>query len=294
MGLGPPPPPAAVSPRLVVYTNTNTDPILANANTLPYSHYILAFLIPDGDTAVKPSRALQEVLAQPEVIAAAQAAGKKVMVSLGGGTLGAKDWLTLGKNAAAVADSVAQIIDQYHLDGVDLDIEAVPYERQSSFQPYADAAIALTQALAARLPGKLLTHAPQPPYLCAPGSCGCPPDSLYATILNATGEQISWLNMQYYSNPPVTASDIDELASYRSIVNGWQGFAGLPAHRLVLGKPYSSKVSGYQPLAEVVSDLLNPLVAEYGDQFGGFMAWEFNEDADGSWATAIASTLGEQ
>ncbi len=60
---------------------------------------------------------------------------------------------------------------------------------------------------------------------------------------------------------------------------------------VVLGKPYSSKVSGYEPLAQVVTDLLDPLVADYGDQFGGFMAWEFNEDADGSWAATIASTL---
>lgn len=282
---------APETPRLIVYSNANTDPILDHADTLPYTHYILAFLIPDGEGGVKPSGALAPVLADSAALEKVRAAGKKVMVSVGGGTVRGEDWLALGKNAAAVAESIAAVVEEHSLDGVDLDVEAVPFETRAAFQPYADAVVALTRALAERLPGKFLTHAPQPPYLCAPGSPGCPQDSLYATILAAAGDQISWLNMQYYSNPPVTSSDIEELGSYRSIVRGWDGFGGLAADRLVVGKPYSSKVSGYQPADQVVSRILQPLVGEYSSSFGGFMAWELSEDPDGTWAAAVSQAL---
>jgi len=158
--------------------------------------------------------------------------------------------------------------EEHQLDGVDLDVEAVPYERQSEFQPYADAVVALTQELAKRLPGKLLTHAPQPPYLCRPGSPGgCPADSLYATILAATGDDITWLNMQYYSNPPLTSSNFEEVYHYRSVIKGWEGFPGLEAQRLVVGKPYSPRVNGFEPMDVVVKDILRPLAKEFGSSF---------------------------
>ncbi len=167
-----------------------------------------------------------------------------------------------------------------------------PTLRPASSGRYAEAVAKLTNAIAARLPGTLLCHALQPPYLCAPGSPGCPEDSLYAAILAGTGDSIDWLNMQYYSNPPVTASDVDEVSHYESVVRGWEGFSGLPAHRLVVGKPYSSRVEGYQPAVQVVSEILEPLLEKYGDRFGGFMAWEYSEDPAGDWARRVAVALG--
>ena len=150
----------------------------------------------------------------------------------------------------------------------------------------------MTQALATRLPNKYLSHAPQPPYLCRPGSSGeCPNDSLYATILAGAGQHISWLNMQYYSNPPVTSSDADEVESYVSIVEGWDGFPGLDASRLVLGKPYSSQVNGHQPMQEVSGKIIAVLVEKYGPNFGGFMAWEFIQDENGTWAEAVDQAM---
>lgn len=282
----------STSPRLIAYYNTNTKPILHNAERLRYTHYILSFLVPDGKGGIMPSKALKEVLADKQALARVQAAGKKILVSIGGGTVGAKDWLKMGQNAEAVAESIAAIVEKYNLDGVDLDVEAVPYTKQLMFQPYADAVIALTQALSKSIPGKYLTHAPQPPYLCKPGSSGeCPNDSLYAAILAEAGDQISWLNMQYYSNPPVTSSDVDEVASYVSIVQGWDGFPGLDSTRLVFGKPYSSRVNGYESLKEVTTKILDPLVKKYGHNFGGFMAWEFNQDENGEWADAVGKSM---
>ncbi len=283
------------SPRLIAYYNSNTTPVLDQAEHLPYTHYILSFLIPDGQGGIKPSLDLQTVLADQAALARVQAAGKKFLVSVGGGTVSAKDWLTMGDNAEAVAESIAAVVEQHNLDGVDLDVEAVPYTHKKVFQPYAKAVIALTQALAKRLPDKYLTHAPQPPYLCQPGSSSeCPNDSLYATILAATDAHISWLNMQYYSNPPMTSSDIDEIDSYVSIVQGWDGFPGLHPSRLVLGKPYSSHVNGYESMAEVSQKIIAPLVGKYRHNFGGFMAWEYIQDEAGTWAVAISKAIKDQ
>lgn len=156
-------PSTITSPRLIAYYNANTKPILHNAERLQYTHYILSFLIPDGKGGIKPSGALKVVLADKDALARVQAAGKKIVVSVGGGTVTGKDWLKMGNNAQAIVESIATIVEQYNLDGVDLDVEAVPYTKQSSFQPYADAVITLTQALAKRLPNKYLSHAPQPP-----------------------------------------------------------------------------------------------------------------------------------
>jgi len=287
-------PSSNTTPRLIAYYNTNTKPILNHAERLHYTHYILSFLIPDGQGGIKPSKDLQLVLADKLALARVQAAGKKIMLSVGGGTVTGKDWLKMGNNAEAVAESIAAVVEQYNLDGVDLDVEAVPYTQQQVFQPYADAIIALTRALAKRLPNKYLTHAPQPPYLCKPGSSGeCPNDSLYATILAAAGHHISWLNMQYYSNPPATSIDADEVASYVSIVEGWDGFPGLDSTRLVLGKPYSSHINGYEPMTEVSSKILNPLVEKYRQNFGGFMAWEFIQDENGAWAEAVRKAIDD-
>ncbi len=97
--------------------------------------------------------------------------------------------------------------------------------------------------------------------------------------------------MQYYSNPPVTSSDADEVALYLSIVQGWDGFPGLDSKRLVVGKPYSSHVNGYEPMSKVTTKILEPLVDKFGQDFGGFMAWEFNQDEGGAWADAVHQTL---
>jgi hypothetical protein len=58
------------------------------------------------------------------------------------------------------------------------------------------------------------------------------------------------------------------------------------------GKPYSPRVSGHEPLDELVADLLEPLVARHGSSFGGFMAWELDQDPDGEHARALSRALG--
>jgi len=282
------------SPRIIVYSNANTRPILHRAETYPYTHYILAFLIPDGKGGIQPGGALDAVLKNSEALQRVQNSGKKILISLGGGTVAGEEWLIWGKNADRVAKALTEIVKQYNLDGVDLDIENVGYKTSAEVQKYGDAIIRLTKAIAKKMPGKIITHAPQPPYLCKPGSSKqCPDVSLYAYVLLKASQHISWLNMQYYSNPPLTSSDIDELESYRSIVEGWDGFPGYPPDRLVVGKPYSSRVNGYEPREEVVSEILTPLAQEFGKSFGGFMAWELSQDTNGDWANAVATALGQ-
>ncbi|HXV28621.1 MAG TPA: glycoside hydrolase family 18 protein [bacterium] len=280
------------TPRLVAYYNANTVPVLAKADTFPYTHYILAYLLPDGTGGVKPEGALKYTLKDPAAIRRVQSAGKKVLISLGGGTVAGEAWLEMGKNADKIARETARYVEMFQLDGVDLDIENVGYKTEKDLQTYGEAIIRLTLALARELPGKLLTHAPQPPYLCKPRSFSqCPDVSLYAYVLASAGSHISWLNMQYYSNPPLTVSDAQEVSHYESVVNGWEGFPGLEPRKLVVGKPYSRVVSGHEPRERVISMILQPLASEYQNSFGGFMGWEFSEDSGGAWAQAVSKVL---
>ena len=65
----------STSPRLIAYYNTNTKPILHNAEQLHYTHYILSFLIPDGKGGIIPSNDLKAVLADNHALTRVQAAG---------------------------------------------------------------------------------------------------------------------------------------------------------------------------------------------------------------------------
>jgi chitinase len=80
-----------------------------------------------------PSKDLKKVLSDSKALARVQTAGKKIMVSVGGGTVIGKDWLKMGSNANSVAESIATIVEKYNLDGVDLDVEAAPYTRKRYF-----------------------------------------------------------------------------------------------------------------------------------------------------------------
>ncbi len=133
----PPPSPSESPPaakRIVVYSNANTDPILAHAADYPYTHYILAFLVPDANGVV-PSPPVQVVLDEPAAIRAVQAAGKKVMISLGGGAVTAAHWLDWGRRADAIAEQVAGIVKHHGLDGVGMDVENLPYTSAREFGP---------------------------------------------------------------------------------------------------------------------------------------------------------------
>jgi GH18 family chitinase len=123
-----------------------------------YTHLVLAFFNPDSAGHFTGSFTEEQMQAIRD---SATAHGVKVLASLGGGGNPAhKIWGDLMSSArtAELADSVASLVEQYGLDGVDVDLEYV-YDTtgyQTAFDTRYGAVIA---AMRTALPGKLLTAA---------------------------------------------------------------------------------------------------------------------------------------
>src|SRR5215469_11422400 len=59
-----------------------------------------------------------------------------------------------------------------------------------------------------------------------------------------------------------------------------------------MGVPLTSEVEGYIPLEDMIQSVIAPLQADYHQNFGGAMGWQFLFDQDGSWANGIGSAFG--
>lgn len=283
--------------RLVLYYNSAHTPLGTLAQT-PITHVILAFLVPGeaAATQVGPSGNLAAVW--PDV-AAVQAAGKKVLISFGGGTATHAAYAQLAADVPGLAGQIADFVAERGLDGVDLDFEdTAGFESGSSYDGVAFL-VALTRALAAALPAgrNLITHAPQPPYL-SPHFLGGP----YLKVLEQAGDAISWINLQYYNNQgfddPGQITGLAGTPFVSSVTGLAQGVGGVawPVAKTVIGKPVAQidAHTGYLPVDDLVSQVVAPLVATYGAaEVGGVMGWQYAQDAaeQGAWHDALASAL---
>ena len=142
-----------------------------------------------------------------------QNAGKNVLISLGGdpNTFTSSHWQNYANDVPGLVQQVVAFVTANRLNGVDID-----YEDDNGFStrdkngnylappPYdgAQLLIDLTNGLAQQLPpGSIITHAPQPPYF-YPDAGYNPPGGTapYTRIWEAAGNNISWVNCQFYNN----------------------------------------------------------------------------------------------
>jgi len=290
------------TPRFIVYYNADVTPA-THIIDAGYTHVILSFVTLDGESGdpgklVVPAR-LDASLAAVEKL---HDAGKRVVISFGGGDMSAEDWrLAVGREAETAA-ALSRFVTDHGLDGGDIDFEISPaLEQGSSTQPFDGVKflVALTRELRSALPAAAtISHAPQPPYL-APDWFGGP----YLAILKQAGDAIDWIGVQYYNNPGFQAptekmvvGDASDPAptSVAGLVAGAGGFKW-PIEKIVIGKPIYKEdaATGHIPPAEAVSQIVEPLVARYGARFGGLMGWQFSDlTADHRfWNTRIAPVL---
>jgi chitinase len=286
-------------PKLVLYFNSNRVP-LAHAADRALTHLNFAFLVPNAANPLALEISGNITPAMLAAIPTLQAAGKKVMISFGGGTATTAQYRAMVGNEAAVAAAIADVVRRHGFDGVDMDYEdsgalmrAAPYDGVAF-------ATALTTALFAALRAlggtpKLITHAPQPPYMAGPHqSAG---RNCYTRIWNNCLGRIDWLNMQYYNNPGFNDPN-QAVAHYRLLTTGWDAagevaaLIGLTPAQLVMGKPVGPRDagSGYLAADRIAAEIVAPLVAQPG--IGGVMGWQYASDPDGDWSTAMASALG--
>ena len=279
-------------PRNVIYCN---DPgSLTEIAGMAYTDIILNFLAPGPDgnlTGPAPT---------PEQVQAMQNVGKNVLISLGGDpkTFASSDWQNYANDVNGLVQQVVAFVTSNGLNGVDID-----YEDDNGFStrdkngnwagpPVYDGVqllIDLTNGLAQQLPpGSIITHAPQPPYF-DPGAGYNPPGGTapYTQIWEAAGNNISWVNCQFYNNSSYDDPADTKVASYGTIA----GITSAP--KLLVGAPVAAAAatSGYLPLDQFTSQVIGPLRQQYPGSFGGVTGWAFLYDQGGTWADGIGLAL---
>ncbi|MEV1023818.1 chitinase [Streptomyces sp. NPDC050264] len=220
-------------------------------------------------------------------IKAKQAAGKSVVISIGGqnGTVSVSD----SASAANFADSVYSLMQEYGFDGVDIDLE------NGLNSTYMSQAL---ESLAAKAgSGFVLTMAPQTIDMQSTSA------EYFKTAL-AVKDILTVVNMQYYNSGSMLGCDgkvysqgsVDFLTALACI----QLEGGLDPSQVGIGTPASSSAAGSGYVApSVVNDALDCLTK--GTNCGSFkpsktypglrgaMTWSTNWDATSSnaWASSV-------
>jgi chitinase len=272
-------------PRNVIYFSSDANQIpLAGIGTLPYTDIIVGFLVPDANLCLQGAGGAFNSDLQSN-IQTLQNAGKNVLISVGGGKgFTSSDYQTYAQNVNELVTQIVNFVTRYGFNGVDID-----YEDSGGFTGSYDGVgflTTLTSALAGALPSgqNIVTHAPQTPYWDS-----CWNNAPYAQIWQQVGNQIAWINNQFYNNPSWDATAELKVQWYQNIA------AITGAQKLMVGALVAdTDPDGYIPLDQMVNNVIVPLQATYGPQFGGVMGWQFASDQGGAWANGIGQALNEQ
>jgi len=270
-------------PRNIIYFDSKANQIpLEGIGTLPYTDIIIGFLVPDGNLdLVGAGGAFNKDLQSN--IQTLQSAGKNVLISVGGGGgFPSSAYQSYAQNVNGFVDQIVNFVTTYGFNGVDID-----YEDSGGFTGSYDGIgflTALTTALAGALPlgQNIITHAPQTPYWDSRWN-----NAPYAQIWQQVGDQITWINNQFYNNPPWDATPDLKVQWYQNVA------AITGAQKLMLGALLAEvgHDEGYLPLGQMVANVIAPLQAAFGSQFGGVMGWQFAFDQAGAWANGIGQAL---
>ncbi len=220
-------------------------------------------------------------------VRAKQAAGKKVIVSVGGekGTVSVND----AASAANFADSVYSVMQTYGFDGVDIDLE------NGLNTTYMTQALRALSAKAG--PDMILTMAPQTIDMQSPSG------GYFQTALNVK-DILTVVNMQYYNSGAMLGCDgkvysqgsVDFLTALACI----QLENGLAPSQVGLGVPTSTRAAGGGYVApSVVNNALDCLTKATNcgsfrpprtyPALRGAMTWSTNWDATAGngWSNAV-------
>lgn len=279
--------PADITPRYIVYYNSDATPLSATRNS-DYTHVILSFVrvvVDDaGGLRVEPPKHMDGQWGSVPLL---QAAGKRVLISFGGGLAGAEEYTALIGREPEVAALLAQWIQDRGLDGIDIDFEASEMFHQHRDPAVGDGRqflIDLTRALRQQLPAPryALSHAPEAPYLNPRWHAGP-----YIDVMAAVGDSVDWLIVQYYNNgaydDPFSHMAADEVAntSYSHLTDA-TGQLRWPPNKVLIGKPIyrADAKSGHLSPDKVIDEIVGPMLATYGSNFGGLAGWQYSDLTD--------------
>ncbi|MBK8873806.1 MAG: T9SS type A sorting domain-containing protein [Bacteroidetes bacterium] len=242
-----------------------------------------------------------------------QAAGKKVLLSIGGAN--AFIDLTTTVNRDAFITSMTNMLVTYGFDGIDIDIEhgnaitntggTISNPTNISQQHLIVAIQQIMQNYRTTFGNKmLLTMAPETAYVTGGMSAYGGIWGGYLPIINALRDSIDMLHMQLYNSGSMygidggiyTQGNADFIvAMTEAVVQGFQTgggfFQGLPAHKIAVGLPACGNAAGGGFVNDVTVKSaidyirgngpkpgLYTLTNTYPD-LGGMMTWSINWDA---------------
>jgi chitinase len=275
-----------IPPRNVIYYNSDANQIpLAGIANLPYTDVIVAFLVPDDNlNLIGNGGAFSDNLQNN--IQALQNANKNVLISVGGSTFPSSDWQNYAQDVDGLVKQLVSWVTINGFNGVDID-----YEDDAGFTGTYDGVgflSALTSGLAQALPAgqNIITHAPQTPYWDPNGRY----ENAYTLIWQQVGDQITWINNQFYNNKAYDRDAALKVLWYQNIAD----ITG--SNRLLVGAPVASDATseGYIGLHDMVQHVVKPLQSNFGAQFGGMMGWQFSRDQAGDWGAGIGAVLAAQ
>jgi hypothetical protein len=294
-----------MSLRNVIYYNDGTYPLRDLVN-LPYTDVIIGFLVPgpDGTTLAGGGGAFKPDLYSN--VQALQNAGKNVLISIGGATFPSSAWQNYARNVQGLVNQIwTNFVGLYNFNGVDID-----YEDDSGFgeNPTYDGVkflSDLTSALYQKLAPSgraIITHAPSTPFWDSASDLATNGVAPYTQIWRNVGNQIAWINNQFYDNQTYDQTAALKVHWYQQIaaITGPQKLlAGMLVGDPALYKgPPPDTDEGYIQYADVISSVIKPLKAQYGSNFGGVTGWEFSQDGPPTypspqWGYAIGTSLSD-
>jgi chitinase len=257
-------------------------------NASPITHYLLGFVVSDEVGTLNMDPAMMRQYPSDvtlinttivRIMKTAQANGKKVLLSMGGAGMGGDKASLWGKFVAAQSDahgaaaSIVAFLDkikqeqQLTLDGIDFDYEPPARVPPRELRMMVDLTNALRVALDSWYPTvatgtgtarALISHAPQPPYMCVPNNgcaavpsknaCDNDPESCagagYWYINEYAGDSIDLYIIQYYNNDYWDGVGTNTAIGARRVVDhvvaltrGQQGFKEIKIDKIVVCKP---------------------------------------------------------
>jgi chitinase len=256
------------SPQLVTYLNANPNLSFEEMAQLPYTDFIFSFLIPTGasDLKLRGSGWWCNPSSLKDNINTLQKGGKNVLISFGGARgIATAQYEAYSKDVASLAsDMVSNWVKPYGFDGVDIDFEDTAAFESGAQYDGVTFLSSLTEELARQLPSgqNLVTHAPQPPYW---GTTWL--DEPCVKIWENAGENVSWINNQFYGNAGWDGTPELDIANCEAAAK-----AAGPG-KLLFGITLNSGTQGYLPPSELPREMIEPLQQKYPGNFGG--AWRF-------------------
>jgi hypothetical protein len=252
------------------------------------THINYSFIRPTttgGLTAVDQPAKLQDIVTR------AHAAGAKVGIAVGGWSdLNNADFQSMAANASyrsAFINNLVSLINQYQLDGVDIDWE---YPREGN-DPANFSTLMSELGSAMHSRGKYLTA--------AVSASGYYADGVQASVFNS----VDFLNIMVYDGGDGAAHSPYSYAV--SSLDYWAG-RGLPASKTVLGLPfyarpgfasYASLLSqGADPYADVfngayyngITTIKQKTNLAFDRSLGGVMFWELSQDVNNQYSLVSA------